>query len=69
MSTNHTEPNAMDSAAAQWVRDVAVELGFDRRSVKPLASGEDPWRSCRFEAMGVTYEVRDCRLSIVCQER
>lgn len=60
---------AMDHATEEWVRDTAMEFGFRRCFVKPLATGNDPMAFCRFEVLDVTYEVRDMKLSIVKQTR
>ena len=57
----------MESALREWVRDVATEFGFKRGRVKPLAIGAEPWQFCRFEVLGVTYEVHDYHLSITGQ--
>lgn len=59
----------MDSPAKEWVRDVATEFGFKRGWVKPLEIGADPWCFCRFEVLGITYEVRNYELSIIKQDR
>lgn len=62
-------PKAMDHATEEWVRDTAMEFGFRRCFVKPLAIGNDPFVFCRFEVLGITYEVRDMKLSIIEQTR
>lgn len=59
----------LDNADAQWVRDVASKFGFVRNLVNPMAMGNDPWQFCRFEVMGITYEVDYHRLNIAKQER
>lgn len=57
----------MNEATAQWVRDVAVEFGFNRANVVPEDCSEDPWDYCRFAVCRVTYEVLDCQISVVGQ--
>ena len=57
----------MKSAQAQWVRDLAVEIGFRRDEVTPLASDPCPYDFCSFKVCGITYEIRNCQLSIVNQ--
>lgn len=64
---NQVTGKPMESALREWVRDVATEFGFKRGWVKPLAIGAEPWQFCRFEVLGVTYEVHDYHLSITGQ--
>lgn len=66
---DHVTQRPMESALGEWVRDTAVEFGFKRGWVKPLEIGADPWEFCKFEVLGITYEVHDCALSIVKQDR